>query len=193
MSRTPGLIERIADLGLERDELARNPNGGGIGVAPVGGARVPYSPWDLAAVISIIRGLPAKLGLSLEGISTAGSAFLRQEVGMQSLTTIPAETPEKDLRRILRTMAGQFDFVAMDARGLSLPAEEIWKYLEGGKEARPAAFGAGMPRDYGQRNIKAGTFALFNLVDPGTKAVYHRLRSLHGHAYQSIHTGLVRL
>ena len=181
-----GMVQEIADLGVERIELAKS-----AGNAQIGGANIPYEPKELASMVTLLRGYAPKRYLAIEGMSEGGWRFIGSAVAIPYVKPIGPKEP--DIRKALRDKQMQpFDLISIDARGLSLSAEEIWKYIQGGKEVM-VEFGKGAPTDYGPKKFKPGSIVIFNLSDPATKALYFQVRSMDNKLHQSKYAGMVKL
>ena len=181
-----GLIERIIEMGSERPELVKAYQG-----APVGGQRVTIAPKDLASIITLLRPRRPNSCLAIEGESMAAARFLAGELGV-SLAVVNDET-ERDLRKTLRGLPKPFDLVTIDPRGLPLSADEIWRYLEGGKEERKAEFGAGAPKDYGIHKLAPGACVVVNRSGEAGAALWFRLRARYGKLFQGQFVGVVHV
>lgn len=179
-----GMVQEIAGAGLERADLAKT-----FGHALIGGARIPYEPKELAGIITTLRGFNPQRYLAIEGTTDGGWKYIGQACAIPHVRPIDAQDTRKQLRD--KDLGGPFDLVSIDARGLSLTAEDIWKYLEGGKQA-VAAFGRGAPTDYGPRKLRAGTLVLFNLADPAVKDLYFAKRTMDNKMHQSTYAGMIR-
>lgn len=182
-----GLIQDIAGQGIERDELGRS-----IGGALVGGERIPYEPKELAGIITLLRGYMPKRYLVIEGVSTGGWRYIKQAVNIEEVVPVLPSQALPAFCKDLRAIAGPFDLISIDGRGLPIDAAVIWKFILGGKEAQEG-FGKGAPRDYGQPKAKPGTLVIFNLADPGTKDLYFKLRTLDNKLHQSMYAGMIRI
>lgn len=184
-----GLIDRICDLGVERAELCRE-----APRAVVGGHRIPYRPVDLAAIITLLNVRKPKHYLALETHGRGGIEFIGATIGGLYLSLIKEENKrEADLRTHLRKMDDAFDVVTLDGRGLTLDAETLWRYLEGGKEPPVREFGKGAQMDYGRCKLKPSCVIILNLADPATKLLYFRLRMRYTRMYSSSFVGVVHI
>ena len=184
---TIGLIQDIADNGIERDELGRS-----IAGARVGGERIPYEPKELAGIITLLRGYMPKRYLPIEGVSTGGWRYIKQAVNIEDVVPILPSQAIQPYCKDLRAVAGPFDLISIDARNLPITAADVWRFIEGGKE-KQEGFGKGAPRDYGQPKSKPGTIVIFNLADPGTKDLYFKLRTLDNKLHQSMYAGMIKI
>lgn len=184
-----GLIDRISKAGVERKELMKE-----APLALVGGARIPYRPADLAAIITLLKSRNPESYLALEVQALGGLEFIGQNMGGLVLHTVTAHNgSDKDLRTHLRKVRETFDVITIDGRGLCLDAETLWKYIEGGKPAPVREFGKGAPVDYGTPKMRPGCVIVLNLVDPGTKNLYFRLRARYNPMFSSPFVGVVRV
>lgn len=184
-----GLIERIGEAGIEREELKRE-----APRAIVGGMRIPYRPVDLASIITLLNQRNPRNYLALEVTGRGGIEFIGSTVGGLYLHTITRENGnEKDLRAHLRKLRETFDVVTLDGRGLVLDAETLWRYLMGGKEPTQREFGKGAPFDFGGYKMNPGCIVILNLVDESTRRLYFRLRSRYTSIYSSPFVGVVRV
>lgn len=184
-----GLIDRIGEAGLEHSGLAKD-----APRARIGGARIPYRPQDLAAIITLLNQRNPVNYLALEVEAKGGLEFIGQNMGGLYLhTIIEHNKDEKTLRQHLRKLDAKFDVITIDGRGLSLPAQALWKYLEGGKEAQPREFGKGAPSDFGPPKMKPGCVLVLNLADSDTKTLYYTLRQRYTPMYSSQFVGVVHI
>lgn len=204
----PGLIDQVIQLGMERPELIKDhPH------AMVGGARIPYPPRDLASMVTILKGRNVRSYLAVEAFTQGGVSFLEEHLHVPRIYRIDGfdgyprleagvigedmeqkplkKDPEKNLRKILRTLPEAMDLISIDGRGLPLDAETIWRYMEGGRDDYAREFGKGAPPDYGLAKVKPGTTILVNLADAGAKALWFKLRTRHSLSYQSPFVGMV--
>jgi len=182
-----GVIQDIAARGIEREELGR-----AIAGSLVGGEAIPYEPKELAGIITLLRGYAPKKYLAIEGISTGGWRYIKQAVGISEAYPILPSQAVQPFCKDLRAIAGPFDLISIDARGLPISADEIWKFVLGGKE-KQEGFGKGAPRDYGLAKWKPGTLVIFNLSGADTKDLYFRLRTFDNKMHQSQFAGMVKL
>ena len=184
-----GMVNAIAQLGLERDELGRT-----YGTANIGGYNIPYEPKELAGMITMLRSFAPKRYLAIEGASHGGAEYIALSVDIPSLATTSPKDSEADTRRMLKGTkdGGTYDLISIDPRGLPLSANEIWRYVTGWKDP-VSAFGKGAARDYGQKKTKPGTIVIFNLADAETKELYFKVRTLDNKLHQSTYAGMVRL
>lgn len=182
----PGLIEQILKLGAERPELVKDHHG-----APVGGARVPFPPKDMASVVSVLKGISIKHYLALE-VETQGAVdVLSANLHPEKILRV-TDLEEKQLRRLLR-LTPAVDLISLDGRGLPLDAETVWRYIEGGKDAPKPTFGQGAPTDYGAPLLRPGGALVVNLADPGAREVWFKARVRHNKMFQSPFVGVVRV
>lgn len=182
----PGLIDRILNMGSERPELVKEYQG-----AIIGGERVTMAPKDLASVITILRPRGIASCLSLEGISSAGAAFLCAELGASY--TENTEKKEKEFRKAMRSDQKAYDLITLDPRGLPLGGDELWKYIEGGGPQRRAKFGVGAPTDYGTRKFTPNACIIVNRSGEDGAALWFRLRARYSRIYQSAYMGVVHV
>lgn len=183
MAMNGGMVQEIAGMGLERDELART-----FGSALIGGQRIPYEPKELAGIITTIRPYNPQRYLAIEGETAGGWKYIGQACAIPHVKPVTGEDTRKQLRD---KDIGAFDLISIDARGLPIDAQEVWKYLQGGKE-QMREFGRGAPVDYGPKKLKAGTLIIFNLADPATKDLYFQVRTLDNKLHQSTYAGMIR-
>lgn len=183
----PGLIEQIVSLGLERKELAKD-----FPKAEIGGQRIPYPPQDLAAVVTQLIPRAPQSYLAIEVSSDAGWRFIAQRARIPSVVEVgEANKDEKSLRKWLRLAKDPVDLVSIDGRGLALPVDEIWKYIEGqGRAPYPSEFGKGVPADYGEPRLKPLACLVFNLADEATRQLWYRMRNRYVPMYQTNLTGM---
>ncbi len=182
-----GLIQDIAGRGVERDELARS-----FGNAQVGGERIPYEPKELASMVTILRGYQPKRYLPVEGVSTGGWRYIKEAVGIPEVDPVlPSQTLPAFCKDLRQPIKAAYDLISIDARGLPITAEQVWKFILGGKET-VSEFGKGAPRDYGPAKIKSGTMVIFNLADPDTKDLYFKVRTLDNKLHQSLYAGMIK-
>lgn len=179
-----GLIETIALAGVERPELATtNPR------IQVGGARIPYTPRDLASIIVLLRAREPKSYLALEGASAGGFGFITQSLNIP-LTV--ASRPDENLKPFFKGIKQGFDLISIDARGLTMDADTLWKYIVGGKEPWVKEFGKGAPTDFGIHKIKPGASIIVHFADPACKALWFKIRTRYNKTYQSDFVGMVK-
>lgn len=185
----PGLIEQVLGLGLERKELIKDhPK------ATIGGARIPYPPKDMASLITILKGRSVKSYLALETTTDGGINFLAAHLHIPNVVRIEAKaSSEKELRKMLRTTPETFDLISIDARGLALDAETLWRYVQGGRDDYTREFGKGAPIDYGTRLIRPGGSVIVNLADDAARTLWYRIRSLNSQSYQSPFVGMAHV
>jgi hypothetical protein len=182
-----GVIQDIASKGIEREELGR-----AIAGAMVGGEAIPYEPKELASIITLLRGYTPKKYLAIEGVSTGGWRYIKKALDIHEAVPILPSQAMQPFCKDLRAVAGPFDLISIDARGLPISAEEIWKFVLGGKE-KQEGFGKGAPRDYGLAKWKPGTLVIFNLSEAATKDLYFKLRTFDNKMHQSLYTGMIKL
>lgn len=183
-----GMNQQIADLGLERPELCRS-----YGSAQVGGQLIPYEPKELAGMITLMRGYAPKSYLAIEGVSMGGARFIQQATGIDGMITMNGKQSAQDMRKDLRSKDWKpFDLISMDSRDLPLPVDELWKYIQGGKDEQKG-FGTGAPKDYGPAKCRAGTIVIFNFADKACKDLYFKVRTMDNRLHQSLYAGMVKL
>ena len=181
-----GMIERICDMGLERQELCDK-----LARAHVGGMMIPYSPRDLAAILTQLRNKPPTSYLALESTTQGGIKFLQEMLDIPEVYQPAGD--EKKVRSALRSMKQPVDLISIDLRGYPLDAETVWKYILGGKEEPAKEFGKGAPTDYGICKLKVGGFILLNRADKGAFEMWFRLRDRYTRMYQSALVGMVNV
>jgi hypothetical protein len=116
-----GMIQEIADLGLEREDLSK-----ALGAsAHIGGARIPYEPKELAGLVTTIRNHSPQRYLAIEGMSDGGWKYISQAAAIPYVTPVNPRDGEKEIRRMLRQSekALPYDLISIDPRGLPLTAE----------------------------------------------------------------------
>lgn len=182
-----GMVHEIATLGLERQELATS-----TAQALIGGARIPFEPKELAGIVTTLRGYAPKRYLAIEGESEGGWRYIGQAVAIPFVSPISPREPVVEIKKALRKPQEPYDLISIDARGLPLSAEDIWKYIQGGKETL-FGFGKGAPTDYGPKKCKPGTLVIFNLADKATKDLYFQTRTMDNKLHQSKYAGMVKL
>lgn len=180
-----GLVERIGRLGLERAELAKE-----APRALIGGAKIPYRPQDLAAVITLLSPRNPKAILSLEVETQGGAGFLQECLKAEVDGVVESNKNAGTLRTHLRALKTKYDAVVIDGRGLALSADIVWKYLLGGKDTT-REFGKGAPADYGPCKMAPGCVIVLNFADAGTKTLYFALRSRYSPMFSSPFLGVV--
>lgn len=181
-----GLIQEIAEAGVERDELARS-----FGNAKVGGEAIPYEPKELAGMITTIRSHGPKRYLAIEGVSTGGWRFIKRAAEIPDVTPILPSQAIGPFCKDLRQAQEPYDLISLDTRKLPISAEEVWKFLLGGKE-KVAEFAKGAPKDYGSSKLKPGTLIIFNFADPACKDLYFKVRALDNKMHQSLYAGMIK-
>lgn len=183
-----GLIDRISAAGVERAELAHNTK------AVVGGARIPYTPRDLASILTIISPLNPKRYLALEVAAKGGIEFIGRTVGGMYLHGIDNfNHTALALLKHLKKLRQAFDIITIDGRGLKLDAATLWLCMEGGKVPIISEVGRNAHADYGRAKMKTGTVIILNLAEPKTKELYYRLRNKLTPLYSSPFVGVVRV
>lgn len=181
-----GIIQDIAALGIERAELGRSIMG-----AQVGGEAIPYEPKELAGIITMLRGYAPKRYLAIEGVSMGGWRYIQQAVNIPEAVPILPSQAVQPFCKDLRALEGVFDLISIDARGLPISADEVWKFILGGKE-KQEGFGKGAPRDYGTAKWRPGTLVIFNLSGADTKDLYFKLRTFDNRMHQSLYAGMIK-
>ncbi len=173
-------------MGVERQELcARMPR------AHVGGRMIPYSPQDLASILTQLRNIPPKSYLALECTTQGGIKFLTEMLDIQDVYQPSGD--EKKIRSALRSMKHPVDLISIDLRGYPLDAETVWKYILGGKEEPAKEFGKGAPTDYGVCKLKKAGFILLNRSGKEGFEMWFRMRDRYTRMYQSALVGMVNV
>lgn len=181
-----GMVQEIAELGLEREELGRS-----FGNAQIGGEAIPYEPRELAGIITTVRAHNVRRYLAIEGASTGGWRYIKRAAEIPDVTAILPSQAIGPFCKDLRQSAAPYDLVSLDTRNLPVTADELWKFILGGKESQ-AGFGKGAPRDYGSAKIRAGSLVIFNFGDPVCKDLYFRVRTMDNKMHQSKYAGMIK-
>jgi len=181
-----GMVQEIAALGLERDELGRT-----FGGARIGGENIPYEPRELGGIITTIRQHNVRRYLAVEGVSSGGWRYIKQACEIPDVTSILPSQATQPFCKDLRTLTDAFGLVSLDTRNLPISAEDVWKFIIGGKETQ-AGFGKGAPRDYGTPKLKPGSLVIFNFADPACKDLYFKVRTMDNKAHQSAFAGMIK-
>lgn len=180
-----GLYQEIADLGIERAELARM-----FGQAKIGGEMISFEPKELGSMVTTIRAYGPKRYLSVDAFGGA-ARFIKRSASIPEMVEIKPEMKLDEIKKMMRNKDLEpFDLVSLDVRGFSIPVDELWKYLLGGKET--AVFGKGAPVDYGNAKLKSGTLIIFNFSSEAIKHLYFKERTLDNKVHQSQFAGMIK-
>ncbi len=183
-----GMVHEIASLGVERSQLSN-----GNAHARVGGESIPYEPRELASMITTLRGFAPQTYLAIEGTSRGGWSYISKACAIPHVQVIDKTQSLLETKKALRDKEIKpFDLISIDPRSLLLSADEIWKYIQGGKES-VTEFGKGAPTDYGPKKWKPGTLVIFNMSSPEGRELYFKVRTLDNRMHQSTFAGMVKL
>ena len=181
-----GLLQEIASLGLERAELGLS-----FGTAKIGGERIPFEPKELGGIITTLRSFNPQRFLAIDGVSEGGSKYIAQAVNIPQVNSIGPRDPLADIKKALRADALPYDVISIDSREMPLSADEIWKYMLGGKEP-VKSFASGAATNYGPCKLKSGTKVILNFADPACKDLYFKIRTMDNKLHQSKWAGMIK-
>jgi hypothetical protein len=125
--------------------------------------------------------------LALEASSDGGVKFISEELGIEPTLIDPgSDADSMSMKRFLRGLTDQYDLISIDERGLPLTPNEMWRFLEGGKDRQPN----GPPKDYGICNLAQNAVVIVNCAGgQNSLDLWYRLRNHHGPIFQGAFVG----
>lgn len=190
-----GMIEEAIRAGIESPELLKQYRPMVSQFKQQGipmDANIQYHPKDIAAVITLIKQCAVQSYLAIDSSQTGGHKFIEKYGRITELKHLDDPGEKTREKNFFRQIIKPYDLISIDTREMKLTPQEVWNWIEGGKEEKEG-FGKGAPTNFGIKKINPKGLVLINFTKADDKKLYFKLRQRYNKAYQSKYCGLIKL